>query len=112
FTEQLKDKFLRGTNLTLIKSDGDFRIAGEIIDYFIQPVASSSNTGAQKNRFSMKEKVDFVCPLHKEMDFNPVIEKFQEFDASQNFQNVEGTLSEQLTEQIIQEIFNKIALKW
>lgn len=112
FTEQLKDKFLRATSLAVVNSEGDFKVSGEIVDYKIQPVASSSTTGAQKNRFSMSVKVNFECPKHKEMNFVQTIEKFQEFDASQSFQSLETTLSEEVSTQIIQEIFNKIALKW
>ena len=40
------------------------------------------------------------------------LSKFTQFDAKDNFQSVENTLSEDLSKQIIQEIFNKVALKW
>lgn len=112
FTENLKDKFLKNTNLTLIPSNGDYKISGEIIDYNIQPVASNANTGAQKNRFNMSVKVQFECPKHPETNFNNTFSHFQEFDASQSFQSVETALSEQVTEQIVQKIYNEIALKW
>jgi hypothetical protein len=112
FTETLKDKFLKNTNLTLIPSNGDYKIAGEITDYNIQPVASNANTGAQKNRFNMSVKIQFECPKHPELNFNNTFSHFQEFDASQSFQTVETALSEQVTEQIVQKIYNEIALKW
>jgi hypothetical protein len=112
FTESLKDKFLKNTNLTLIPSSGDYTIAGEITDYNIQPVASNSNTGSQQNRFSMSVKIQFECPKHPEMNFTNTFSHFQEFDASQTFQSVETALSEQVTEQIVQKIYNEIALKW
>lgn len=112
FTEQLKDKFLRETSLALVGSEGDFRLSGFIVDYKTEPVASTSNTGALKNRFSMTVKAIFECPKHKEMNFTESITRFQEFDASQSFQSIENRLSEEVSAQIIQEIFNKVALKW
>jgi hypothetical protein len=112
FTEQLKDKFLRETKLAVVASEGDYKLSGTIIDYKTEPVATSSNTGAVKNRFSMTVKAVFECPTHKEMNFTENIMKFQEFDASQNFQSLEASLSDEVNKQIIQEIFNKIALKW
>lgn len=112
FTEQLKDKFLRNTSLALVPSDGDFRLSGEIVDYKVQPSSSTSTTGALKNRFIMSVKVNFECPNHKENNFNTVIERFIEFDASQSFQSLEPSLSDEMNNQIIQEIFNKVALKW
>lgn len=112
FTENLKDKFQRETSLSVVSTDGDFKLTGFITDYKTEPVATSSNTGAVKNRFSMTVSVTFECPKHKDMNFSENISRFQEFDASENFQSIENRLSEEVSAQIIQEIFNKVALKW
>lgn len=112
FTEQLKDKFLRETSLTLINSEGDFRLSGEIVNYRIEPAAVNSATGTAKNKFTMSVKVVFECPKHKDLNFTEEITKFTQFDAADNFQSIENTLSEDLSKQIIQEVFNKVALKW
>lgn len=112
FTELLKDKFQRETSLALIGSEGDFRLSGVITDYKTEPVATSSNTGAVKNRFTMTVRAVFECPKHKDMNFTETITKFQEFNATENFQAIENRLSEEVSAQIIQEIFNKVALKW
>ncbi len=111
FTEQLKDKFLRQTPLALVASEGDYRISGYISDYKTEPVATN-NSAALKNRFTMSVYVVFECPKHKEMNFTETITKFQEFPATQTFQSLESSLSEEVGGQIIQEIYNKIALKW
>ncbi|NQW43527.1 MAG: LptE family protein [Bacteroidetes bacterium] len=112
FTEQLKDKFLRETSLTLVANNGDFKISGEIIDYKTEPIAFNTSTGTAKNRFSMTVRTVFECSTHKDLNFTENIVKFQEFDATQNFQTVEANLSDEVNKQIVQEIFNKIALKW
>lgn len=112
FTEEMKDKFLRETSLNLISNNGDFRISGDIITYKIEPMAVNANTGTAKNKFTMSVKVNFECPNHKDLNFNEEFTKFTQFDASQNFQSVETVLSEDLSKQIIQEVFNKVALKW
>lgn len=112
FTEELKDKFLRETSLNLIKENGDFRLSGEITGYKVEPMAVNANTGTAKNKFTMIVRVVFECPNHKDLNFNEDFTKFTQFDASENFQAVENALSEDLSKQIIQEIFNKVALKW
>lgn len=112
FTEGLKDKFLKQTSLTIIASDGDYRLSGFITDYKTEPVATSSSTGAVKNRFTLSVAVVFECPNHTEMNFTETITKFQEFPATDNFQTLENSLSEEVSNQIIQEVFNKVALKW
>lgn len=112
FTEGLKDKFLKQTSLTIISADGDYRLSGFITDYKTEPVATSSSTGAVKNRFTLSVAVVFECPNHKEMNFTETITKFQEFPATETFQSIENSLAEEVSNQIIQEIFNKVALKW
>ncbi len=112
FTEQLKDKFLRETSLQIVSNEGDFRISGSIVDYKVFPVATNSNTGSAKNRFVIAVDAIFECPKHKEMEFREKIEKFVEFEATENFQAIETRLNEEVTAQIVQEIFNKVALKW
>ncbi len=112
FTELIKDKFLRETKLAVIASEGDYKLSGTITEYKTEPVATSTNTGSTKNRFSITVRAVFECPKHKEMNFTENVTKFLEFDANQNFQSLEPTLSEEVSKQIIQEIFNKIVLKW
>lgn len=112
FTELMKDKFLKQTKLGIVPSDGDFRMSGEIVDYKTEPVATNSNTGSVKNRFTMTVKAVFECPAHKDLNFTENFTKFLEFDASQNFQSIEQQLSEDLSNQIIQEIFNKVVNKF
>jgi len=112
FTEQLKDKFLKETSLTIVSDNGDYKLSGEIIDYKTEVVAFNNNTGSAKNRFSVTVRAVFESATHKDLNFIEEIVKFQEFEATQNFQTVEAALSEEVSKQIIQEIFNKIALKW
>lgn len=112
FTEQLKDKFLKETSLTIVANNGDYKLSGEILDYKTEVVAFTTNTGSAKNRFSMKVRAVFESTTHKDLNFSEEITKFQEFEATENFQTVEAALSDEVNKQIIQEIFNKIALKW
>lgn len=111
FTEQLKDKFLRQTSLAIIPSEGDYRLSGYVSEYKTEPVATN-NSAALKNRFTMSVYVVFECPKHKEMNFTETITKFLEFPATSTFQSLESSLSEDVSGQIIQEIYNKVALKW
>lgn len=111
FTEQLKDKFLKQTSLAIVPSEGDFKLSGNIVDYKTEPVATN-NSGALKNRFTMSVYVEFECPKHRELEFKETITRYSEFSATQTFQSLESTLSEEVSSQIIQEIFNKVALKF
>jgi len=112
FTELLKDKFIRETSLALVPENGDFKVSGSIVDYKTEIAATNSATGSARNRFVMRVKVVFESPKHKEMNFTEEFSNFQEFNATDNFQSLENALSEEVSRQIVQAIFNRIALKW
>jgi hypothetical protein len=112
FTEKLRSKFLNETRLSLVESEGDFRFSGAISDYRIDPVAVQNNTAATQNRLMMTVNVKFEAPTHPELAFETPFSFFIDYDAAQNFQSLENSLSEQLSDQIVQQIFNKVALNW
>lgn len=112
FTEKLKDKFLKETRLSIVPPDGDFQLSGVINTYKIEPVAITSNTGTSKNRLTIGAKVEFRCPKHKEVEFTETISNYAEFDATQNFQSLEKALIEDITQRMVQDIFNRVALQW
>lgn len=112
FTEKLRSKFLNETRLSLVENEGDFRFSGAISDYRIDPVAIQNNTAATQNRLQMTVNVKFEAPAHPELNFETPFSFFLDYDAAQNFQSIENALSEQLSDQIVQQIFNKVALNW
>lgn len=112
FTEKLRSKFLNETRLSMVESEGDFRFAGAISDYRIDPIAVQNNTAATQNRLMMTVNVKFEAPAHPELAFETPFSFFIDYDAAQNFQSLENSLSEQLSDQIVQQIFNKVALNW
>jgi len=112
FTEKLRSKFLNETRLSLVEADGDFLFAGTISDYRIDPVAVQNNTAATQNRLQMTVNVKFASPAHPELSFESPFSFFVDYDAALNFQSLENGLSEQLCDQIVQQIFNKVALNW
>lgn len=112
FTEKLRSKFLNETRLSLVESDGDFRFSGSISDYRIDPIAVQNNTAATQNRLQMTVNVKFESPGHTDLNFETPFSFFIDYDAAQNFQSLETALSDQLSDQIVQQIFNKVALNW
>lgn len=112
FGEKMKDKFQGETRLYLVPENGDFQISGVIKDYHVSPVAVQGNTTSSKSRLTIGIKVEFVCEKHPEMNFTETLSRFQDFDAVNSFESVEQELINDITDQLVQEIFNKIALNW
>jgi len=112
FTEKVKTKFQTETRLSLKGSDGDYKIGGSIKDYKIEPATRNANSGTAQNQLTITVKVVFECPLHNEKNFTRDFSFFRTFDANQPFSAVENSISSEISDNIVQQIFAAIALDW
>lgn len=112
FTEKLKTKFQTETTLGMVSENGDYRIGGIINRYQIAPAALNAQTGSAQTQFTISIRVDFVCEKYPEKDFSKDFTSSQTFDSGLDFNSVEASLSTELTDIIVQQIFAAIALDW
>ncbi|MBM3938945.1 MAG: hypothetical protein FJ333_09905 [Sphingomonadales bacterium] len=112
FTEKLKTKFQSETRLSLTNADGDYKFGGSIVEYSITPAALNADVGTAQNQFNIKVRVEFVCEKYPEKSFARDFSFFKIFDASATFESVEESLSTEIQNQIVQQIFAAVALDW
>jgi len=112
FTEKMKTKFQTETRLGLSANPGDYQFAGRITRYSITPATLNNNTGTAQNQFSITVRVEFASPLYPEKNFAQDFSFFKIFEANQNFQSIESALTDEITDNLVQQIFAKVALDW
>ncbi|MCF8327487.1 MAG: hypothetical protein K9I29_04265 [Bacteroidales bacterium] len=112
FTNKLKDRFQSQTNLNLTGSGGDLYFEGEIVEYKTKPVAIQGNDQAAMNRLTISVKVKFRNRYDEESNFETTFTRYEDFDSSQNLSAVEDQLVEQISEYLIDDIFNKSVVNW
>ncbi len=112
FTEKLKTKFQTQTKLGLKAEQGDYHFSGAITEYRIDPATLNADLGTAQNQFTIKVKVEFVCDKHPEKNIIKDFSFFKIYDANQPFESVEETLSNEITDNIVQQIFAYFALDW
>ncbi|MCB9252787.1 MAG: hypothetical protein H6605_09995 [Flavobacteriales bacterium] len=110
-TEKLKDK-MNNTRLDFTRQNGDFAFEGIINTYTVAPIAVQGDANASKNRLTIGIHVKFVCVKHPDKNFDSDFSSFSDFDATKNFSGLESTLVQEITDQLIQEVFNKAAVNW
>jgi len=110
-TEKLKDK-MNNTSLNFIREKGDFDFSGFITNYVITPIAVQEDASTTQNRLTITVKIKFECLKHPELNFEQDFSNFKDFDATKNFSSLENNLVSDITDQLIQEIFNKAAVNW
>lgn len=112
FSEKLKTKFISETNLDLVASSGDFSFSGSITEYTVEPVAIQNNTSSSLNRLKITIMAKMECAKHPKLNFEQSFTQFQDFDANKSFSSLETKLVDDITNMIVQEIFNRAAINW
>lgn len=113
FTNALQDKFLKQTQLDLVKSGGELQFEGEITGYNINPTSATSDQTAAQNRLTIIINVRYFNTLNDQDDFEKSFSHYYDYPA--NTQLVGSVLEDAYTvifERITQDIFNESVAKW
>jgi hypothetical protein len=111
-TEQLRDRMLQQTSLSMINSAGDIAFEGEITNYTLQPVAIQGNETAQLTQLTVTINVRFFNKSYPEKNYESSFTRFQQFASSQNLAGIEDQLLDQIVEELVDDIFNKALVNW
>lgn len=111
-TSALQDKFARQTSLEVVDNNGDLAFEGEITNYTSTPASVTAAETAAMNRLTITVKVKFTNIYEPQNNYNKSFSAFAEYEATQLLQDVQDTLIEEITEQLVQEIFNAAVANW
>ena len=112
FTEKLKDIFIEQTSLNLQDRDGDLAFSGYINKYEIKPIAIQSNESASKNRLTISVYVTFINSIENEKGFEQTFSRYKDYESTENINDIEEELINYITNEIIEDIFNKSIVNW
>ena len=111
-TEKLKDYFTQQTNLIINKNNGDLTFKGEITKYEIKPMAIQSNETAGQNRLTISVKIEFNNIYNNEYNFNNTFTRYKDYESSQNLSDIETVLINEISNELVEDIFNKSVVNW
>jgi hypothetical protein len=111
-TEGLKDLFLSQTNLDLTELKGDLSFSGQITKYQLIPMAIQANETAGQNRLTIGIKVKYNNSINIEQNFESTFSRYRDFNSSENFADVESILIEEITKELLEDVFNKAFVNW
>ena len=112
FTESLKDIYIRQTRLQLVQSNGDLALEGEITGYDLTPTAVKEDAMSSQTRLTITVRVRYTNNVNTEEDFEQSFSAYREYDDTQMFQQVESELCDQISEEIIDQIYNATVANW
>ncbi len=106
-------KIQRETRLEFTKEDPHVYFTGEIIDYRSEPIAISGNEYAEMNRLTIAVRVSFTNTKQEELSFtNRTFTGYTDYPSSQMLTSVEGALIPEVTQKIVEDIFNAAFSNW
>lgn len=111
-TDALRDYFTSQTNLVLIDRSGDLLLEGTITQYSVQPVAIQGNETAAMNRLTIVVSVRFTNKKDTKQNWETAFSRYQDYSSSFNLSSVQDGLIKEITDQLVQDIFNKAVVNW
>jgi hypothetical protein len=110
--EKLKEYFQRNTSLKINNKNPDLLIEGTITGYELTPQAPTGDDKAGLNRLTLRVQFRLTNRLDEDKNFEQEFSFYQDFPQSQTLTQVEKSLIPKLADQIILDLFNKIAGDW
>lgn len=113
-SESLKDGLQNNTRLELNTEtgSGEVYIEGVINEYSVVPVAVQNENTAAQNRLTISVQFDIFISKPKEEKMALRSTRFADFNSNTNLAELENDLIEEINEQIVQDLINKLLSNW
>ena len=111
-TDALRDYFTSQTNLNLVNRSGDLNLDGTITQYVVVPVAIQGNETAAMNRLTITLNVKFSNKTDPKQNWETTFSKYRDYSSTFNLSAVQDGLIKEITDDLVQDIFNKAVVNW
>ncbi len=112
FTDGLQQKFLQQTNLRMVEGVGDLHFEGSITDYRTEPIAIGEDDRARMNRLTITVRVTFLNEYDQDAEFERNFSRYYDYDSNLSLAQVENDAIEQITQELVEDIFNEALVNW
>lgn len=112
FNLSLTDKYLKQTKLKQTNRNGDLALSGEITEYSQLNKSVSSDGFSAMMQLKMTVKVNFENTTNHSEDFEKSFSATREFDATQQLNDVQEALVQEMIDEIVEQIFNATVANW
>ena len=111
-TDGLIDAFAGQTNLEITENEGDLSFSGYITKYQIKPMAIKANETASQNRLTIAIKIKYNNSFDDKQNFESTFSRYRDYASSENIVDVEDGLIEEISQELIEDVFNKAFVNW
>ncbi len=112
FENELLDYIARNTRLQVVDGASDLQLEGEITGYTLSPQAVTENAYASKTRLTIQVRVRYLDNKQQGKDIDQTFSAYQDFDSSQMLTDVQDQLCQEISQELVQLIFNATLGNW
>lgn len=112
FNEELKDRFITQTRLSLVRQNGDLDIDGEITGYNQYNQAVTADGYSSETKLTITINVRYVNNTNHEDDFEQQFSAFRTYDSRELLTDVQDKLIDEMVKEIVDQIFNATVINW
>lgn len=112
FENELLDYISRNTRLTTVDTAADIQLEGEITGYSLSPQAVTENAYASRTRLTIQVRVRYVDNKKEGKDIDQTFSAYRDFDSSEMLTDVQDQLCQEISEELVNLIFNATLGDW
>ena len=112
FENKLLDYITRNTRLQTVDGPSDLSIEGEITGYNLSPQAVTEDAYASKTRLTIQVRVRYTNSKEENKDVDQTFSAYRDFDSSEMLTDVQDQLIEEISDELVNLIFNATLGDW
>lgn len=113
FTNTLKEKMLNATNLSFVNNGGDVEFSGYISSYTYTIQAPTGDLSSDLRRITMQVNITYANNIEENSGFeSQTFSRFADYPVDQDLTAIEETIIREVSEQLVDDIFNKAFVNW
>jgi hypothetical protein len=111
-TDKIKSKFQQEANLKQVSTDGDLELRGAITGYAFTSDAPVAGATSGLNKLTITLQVEFVNTRNDKDKWTESFSRYAQYSAGLNLSSVEDQLINDISNQLMDDIFQKALVKW
>lgn len=112
FENELQDYIQRNTRLQIVDGASDLELSGEITGYSLSPQAVTEDAYASKTRLTISVRIKYVDNKDEKNNVDQTFSAYRDFDATQLLVDVQDQLCQEISEELVNLIFNATFGNW
>lgn len=112
FENELLNYISRNTRLQTTDGPSDLSIEGEITQYYLTPQAVTEDAYASRTRLTIGVRVKYTDAKDESKDVDQTFTAYRDFDSSQMLTDVQDQLCQEISEELVQLIYNATLGNW